>query len=103
MTDFSLHPGAYADLDSIWEHIASDNLDAADRVLAEILSTIGRLVRFPNMGHRRSDLTSRPLRFQLVREFLIAYAPREKPLLILAVLHGRRSPRLIASLLRERE
>jgi plasmid stabilization system protein ParE len=29
MNGFVLHPEAYADLDEIWEYIASDNLDAA--------------------------------------------------------------------------
>ncbi len=31
------------------------------------------------------------------------YAPDEKPLLVLAILHGRRNPRVIAALLRERK
>jgi hypothetical protein len=55
------------------------------------------------LGHQRSDLSSRPLRFHPIRNFLIAYAPDEQPLLIIGVLHGCRSPRVIASLLRERE
>jgi hypothetical protein len=38
-----------------------------------------------------------------VRDLLIAYAPDEKPLLVVAVLHGRRNPRVIAALLRTRE
>jgi len=42
------------------------------------------------------------LRFQIVREYLVAYAPEAKPLLVVAVLHGRRSPRVIAALLRGR-
>jgi plasmid stabilization system protein ParE len=29
------------------------------------------------------------LRFQTVRNYIIAYAPDEKPLVVLAVLHGR--------------
>jgi hypothetical protein len=44
-----------------------------------------------------------PLRFILVREYLIAYAPDEKPLWVVAVMHGRRSPRVIAAILRGRE
>jgi len=32
VTGFVLHPEAYTDLDEIWEYIAADNLDAADRV-----------------------------------------------------------------------
>jgi hypothetical protein len=38
-----------------------------------------------------------------VREYLIAYAPDEKPLWIIAVMHGRRSPRIMAAILRERQ
>jgi plasmid stabilization system protein ParE len=83
--------------------IRADNLDAADRMIAEILAAIRGLVAFPDQGHKRPDLTSRALRFTLVREYLIAYTPEEKPLWVVAVIHGRRSPILIASLLRDRE
>jgi hypothetical protein len=38
------------------------------------------------------------LRFQTVRDYLIVYAPNEKPLAVIAVLHGRRSPRIIAAI-----
>ena len=103
MSGFVLHPEALADLDEIWEFIAVDNLDAADRVLQEIFEAIRALVPFPQQGHRRPDLTARPLRFQSVRDFLIGYAHDEKPLLVLAILHSRRNPRVIAALLRERE
>ncbi len=33
MSGFVLHPDAFADLDEIWEFIATDNLSAADGVL----------------------------------------------------------------------
>ncbi len=75
MTGFVLHPDALTDLTEIWEYIAADNPSAADRVLDEIEEAVRALVPFPQMGHPRADLTSRPLRFQLVRDFLIAYAP----------------------------
>jgi plasmid stabilization system protein ParE len=103
MIEYAFHPEARLDLDEIWEFIRADNLDAADRVIAEILAAIRGLVAFPDQGHKRPDLTSRPLRFTLVREYLIAYAPEEKPLWIVAVMHGRRNPRLISSVLRDRE
>jgi plasmid stabilization system protein ParE len=48
MSKFVLHPEAYADLTEIWEYIAADNLDAADRVLDEIHEAITSLVRFPH-------------------------------------------------------
>jgi len=103
MSGFVLHPDALTDLTEIWEYIATDNPDAADRVLEEIRDAIRALVPFPQVGHIRSDLTSRPLRFHPIRNFLIAYAPDEQPLLVLAVLHGRRNPRVTAALLRTRE
>lgn len=102
MSGFVLHPDALTDLEEIWEFIAADNPDAADRVLKEIYEAIQAVVPFPQQGHVRADLTSRPLRFHSVRSYLIAYAPDEEPLLVVAVLHGRRNPRVIAALLRER-
>ena len=100
---FVLHPLAAQDIAEIWEYIAEDSPLAARRVREEIHSAIRALIPFPNQGHKRPDLTSRPLRFILVREYLIAYAPNEKPLWVIAVMHGRRSPRVMAAILRGRE
>ena len=99
MSGFVLHPEAYTDLDEIWEYIAADNLDAADRVREEIYEAIHSLAAFPRLGHSRPDLTTRPLRFQSLRDYVIAYVPDEEPLAVIAVLHGRRSPRVIAAIL----
>jgi antitoxin ParD1/3/4/toxin ParE1/3/4 len=79
MTGWDFHPEAFLDLDKIWDYIAEDSLDAADSVIADILGAVAALVPFPNQGHRRTDLTSRPLRFIAVHQYLIAYAPDEKP------------------------
>ncbi|MBV8816783.1 MAG: type II toxin-antitoxin system RelE/ParE family toxin [Acidobacteriaceae bacterium] len=72
---FALHPLAAEDITEIWEYIAADSVLAARRVREEIYAAIRSLVSFPNRGHMRPNLTSRPLRFILVREYLIAYAP----------------------------
>ena len=40
MSGFVLHPQAYRDLEEIWEYIAADNLDAADRIREEIYEAI---------------------------------------------------------------
>jgi len=103
MIGYEFHPEARFDLDDIWEYIRADNLRAADRVISEILAAVSALVTFPNVGHRRTDLTSRPLRFIVVREYLVAYAPDEKPLWVIAVMHGRRSPSVMAAILQDRE
>lgn len=100
---FDLHPLAARDITDIWEFIAEGNVAAARRVREDILQAIRALVPFPHQGHRRPDLTSRPLRFKRVRDYLIAYAPDEKPLWVVAVMYGRRSPRVMAAILRGRE
>jgi plasmid stabilization system protein ParE len=103
MTGYDFHPDAAIDLDEIWDFIAKDNLDAADKVIEEILASLDTLVPFPHQGHKRSDLTSRPLLFAVVREYLIAYAPDESPLWVIAVMHGQHNPRVMAAILRGRE
>ena len=99
---YGLHPDAYLDLEEIRDYIAEDSPDAADRVISEIFDCFTRLARFPGIGHVRPDLSSKRLRFLAVRDYLIAYAPERKPLWIIAVLHGRRNPKLISALLRDR-
>jgi plasmid stabilization system protein ParE len=100
---FELHPEAARDITEIWEFIAEGSPSAAGRVRAEILDAIRKLAPFPGQGHKRPDLTSKPLRFQTVRDYLIVYAPDEQPLLVVAVVHGRRNPRVLAAILRGRE
>ena len=102
MSGYAFHPDAFKDLDDIWEFIATDNIDAADRVIGDIFDAVRALVQFPHQGHRRPDLTRDPMRFQRVRDYLIAYAPNERPLWVIAVMHGPRSPRVMAALLRSR-
>ena len=93
MTGYDFHPEAAVDLDEIWEFIAADNLEAADGVIGDILRAIDVLVRFPHQGYRRSDLTSRPLRFTQARGYLIAYAPDEKPLWVVGNSWAEKPPR----------
>jgi plasmid stabilization system protein ParE len=103
MSGYQLHPEAYTDLDAIREYIAEDNPAAAARVITDIFDAIRALVPFPHKGHQRIDLTSRPLRFWRVRDHLIAYAYQERPLWLVAVLHGSRNPRVMAAILKGRE
>ena len=72
-------------------------------MVTEIFDAIRGLVQFPHRGYRHPNLTSRPLRFALVREYVIAYVPDKTPLQVLAVFHRRRSPRVMAAILRGRE
>jgi len=103
MTGYDFHPEAEIDLNEIWGYIAADNVNAADHVIADIHQALESIVPFPHQGHTRPDLTTRPLRFKRVRDYLIAYAPDETPLWVIAVIHGHRSPRVMAAILRGRE
>ena len=103
MSGYDLHPEAFTDIDEIAICIGCRSSEAAHRVVNEIYDAIRSLVSFPHRGHRRTDLTSRPLRFIRVRDYLIAYAPDEKPLWVIAVMHGHRNPRVMAAILRGRE
>jgi plasmid stabilization system protein ParE len=97
------HPEAQGDLNELWERIAADNLVAADELIAEIEGTLETVAAFPQQGHKRTDLTSLPIRFIVVRNYLIAYACEEKPIFVVAVFHGQRSQRVMAAILRGRE
>jgi plasmid stabilization system protein ParE len=103
MISYDFHPEVRRGLDEIWDFICEDNPEAADRLIAEIIDAIDALVPFPHVGHKRPDLTARPLRFISVRKYLVAYAPEEKRLWVVAVMHGRWNPRLMAAILRGRE
>ncbi len=103
MNAYDFHPEAEGDINAIWEYLAEQNPDAADRMIDKIIATIEALVPVPYQGHRRPDLTLRPLRFINVGNYLIVYAPDKKPLWVIAILHGRRSPRIMAAILRDRE
>ena len=90
MTGFKLSPEAYDDIDEMWEFIAQDNIDAADRVREEIFAACEKLAETPGMGHLRQDLADEPLRFWAVYSYLIIYREDSDPLEIVRVLHGAR-------------
>lgn len=91
MTRFRLSPEAVQDVIDIYEYIAQDSVDAAERVRAEIYDALLGLAAMPGKGHRREDLTNQPVLFWPVRSFQIIYRPKSQPLEIIAVLHGKRN------------
>ena len=100
--DFVLTRRAVDDLDEIWNYIAKDSQDAANRVESAIFSALYSLARHPLIGSKRSELTSLPVRFWPVTEFpnyIIVYRPEARRLEVIAVLHGNRE---IGRLLGER-
>ncbi len=87
------------DLNEIWYYIARNNIAAADRWVAKLCAATEALARNTNMGHIRSDLTDRTIRFWPVGAYLILYRDLPNQIEIVAVTRGGRD---IPSLLRER-
>ena len=96
---YVLTPQAAEDLDAIWEYIAQDNVDQADRVIGEVEASCRRLTEYPEIGHTRGDLTELPVKFWTVFSYLIVYDPAVRPLTVIAVLHAARD---VGELLKER-
>ena len=96
MTPYILAPEALQDLQELWDYIATENLDAADRMIDTLFAAFERLAAMPGLGHRREDLTDRPLRFWTVDMYLVLYRAERTPIEIVAVTHGGRDiPRLL--------
>lgn len=96
MTPYILAPDALQDLQELWDSIAIENLDAADRVIDTLFAAFEQLAVMPGLGHRREDLTDRPLRFWTVGAYLVVYRAERTPIEIVAVTRGGRDiPRLL--------
>ena len=96
MTAYILAPEALQDLQDIWDYIATENLDAADRMIDTLFAAFEQLAALPGLGHRREDLTNRPLRFWTVEAYLVIYRAEQTPIEIVAVTRGGRDiPRLL--------
>jgi len=90
MKRFILTPRAKQDVNDIWDYIANDNIEAADRVLDALDNAMIRLATNPGIGHWRDELTDKRHRFLLVYSYLIVYRHKTKPLQIIRVLHAAR-------------
>jgi len=77
-------------LQEIWRYIALDNSLAADRVEIELYAEFERLAHNPNIGHKREDITKKPVRFWSLYSYQIIYDSTEKSARILRVLSGYR-------------
>ena len=95
MSAFRLSPEASQDIIEIYEYIAQDSIEAAERVRVELLEAMRGLAQMPGKGHRREDLTKWPVLFWTVRSYQIIYRTGGEPVDIVAVLHGKRNIRRI--------
>lgn len=82
---------ADVDLREIWRYIASDNPDAADRILLRIDAKLQILRRFPQMGSPRNDIR-RGMRMLVEGNYLLLYEydSKKDEVDLIAVVDGRR-------------
>ena len=90
MTGYVLSADADLELDEIWEYIAADSIDAADRWIRKLFDAFEALGRIPGMGHKREDLTAYPVLFWPVGSYLVIYRAEHLPIEIVAVTQGSR-------------
>jgi len=84
-----------AELAAIWDYVAADNIEAADRFLESADATFRSLARTPGMGWRRKCaherlLELRSFRVQGFESFLVFYSPIVDGIEVFHVLHGAR-------------
>lgn len=82
-------PAAKADLLDIWEYVAADDIEQADRLLDAIEIQCQKLSRFPRLGRARDELLP-SLRSFPVGNYVVFYRPSKDGIEIIRVLHGRR-------------
>jgi len=91
---FQLTPRALNDLEDIWNFIAEDSVNAANRVESAILSACNSLAGNPLLGTKRIEITPLPVRFWTVTRFpnfIVVYRPDSKPLQVISIIHGKRN------------
>lgn len=85
-----LSPAAEEDIDEIIDYLSDENPSAARAFLNALFNTLEKLSDFPDLGHRREDLTDKPVKFFTFKwHYLIVYKP-VNPVEIVRVLSGYR-------------
>jgi toxin ParE1/3/4 len=82
-------PSAKADLDEIWEYIAEDNVEAANRFIDRLVELAENLALQPSMGRSRAEFSPR-LRSIPYGRFMVFYQPAGKGIEIIRVLAAAR-------------
>jgi len=81
-------PRADLDLDSIWNFIAADDIQAADRQINRIGQVFQMLVENPLAGRERPELR-KDLRSFPVGSYVVFYVPLSDGIEVARVMNGR--------------
>lgn len=89
MARVTRRPLAAADILDIWDHIAEDSLDQADRWVDKLDEKFGILATQPLMGRAREELAADLRSFPFGR-YVIFYTPVQDGIDVVRVLHSAR-------------
>jgi toxin ParE1/3/4 len=78
---------AREDLLEIWQHVAANNPEAAERLMRSFKETFEKLLRFPNLGRERPELAI-GIRSFPTGKYIVLYQPADEVLEIVRVRHG---------------
>ena len=89
MARITRRPLAAADILDVWDHIAEDSLDQADRWVDKLDEKFGILATQPLMGRAREELAADLRSFPFGR-YVIFYMPVQDGIDVVRVLHSAR-------------
>ncbi len=89
MPSVVIRPRALIDLAEIWDYIAADSIEQADRLIDLIDTKFKVLADQPGMGRSRSELAT-DLHSFAVGNYVIFYVPLSDGIDVVRVLHGAR-------------
>ncbi len=89
MARVTRRPLAAADILDIWDHMAEDSLDQADRWVDKLDEKFGILATQPLMGRAREELAADLRSFPFGR-YVIFYTPVQDGIDVVRVLHSAR-------------
>ena len=85
-------PRAIRDVDEIWQWIAAEDPDAAERWVGRVIEATDRLTEFPDSGAPRPELAP-GARSIVVGRYLILYRVGPDTVDIMRIVHGARELR----------
>ena len=80
---------AQADLGRLYNFLAHHDLDAADRIFDQVLTSPKALLQFPRRGQKLSRYEPREIREFRVGSYLMRYEVTDETIFVLRIFHGR--------------
>ncbi len=83
-------PEAIEDIEAIAEYIERDSKFYAKAVVNKIFNSSEKLKEFPKIGREVPEIAREEIRELIIYSYRLVYQIKEKQILIIAVIHGKR-------------